>query len=519
MNEDKLIFQGYVLNNQDPLMLGRIRALPIDEIESDVLPSDWNEEKDIWTERDPLIYLPLLPYYISQVPREDEYIHIFYYNKRQVVDNTKFYIQGPITRPQNNLYENWHNSEAMLASGVFLKQANQIKDPISLEIKGQAKGIYPEPGDNALLGRGTADVIVKQNEVLIRAGKNVPTQTANFNLPTPRLNRGFLQISNFDLERTEKDPIKKTVFSNKPQLVKKLVEWEVTDQINITGFTSGGGITGDTFYNGNIKLYSLLPKDQTKTTEIFMDTPLDQYKSGPEYTLSFTGQTLENGIKIVNQFINGVNDGKINIQGYEQFPFENDTKLTSQFPFYFRPTKNNSELLDSGDLALVNSEQNLLKFFDKIKLSPANKVGGYSLIWEQNVVGQQPTFKKETVDGSIYNQTPVTYGAMGGDYLYFLSHKSDAIPSKTKIDLQGTLYGIDQNKFTKELVNQTDAMVRGDQLMSLINLIVKFLVSHVHAFPGLPPVPVGTDGTNTEDILQKILNANTTILNQNIRIN
>jgi hypothetical protein len=134
-------------------------------------------------------------------------------------------------------------------------------------------------------------------------------------------------------------------------------------------------------------------------------------------------------------------------------------------------------------------------------------------------VGQQPTFKKETVDGSIYNQTPVTYGAMGGDYLYFLSHKSDAIPSKTKIDLQGTLYGIDQNKFTKELVNQTDAMVRGDQLMSLINLIVKFLVSHVHAFPGLPPVPVGTDGTNTEDILQKILNANTTILNQNIRIN
>ena len=140
MNNDKLIFQGYVLNNQDPLMLGRIRALPIDEIESDVLPSDWNAEKDIWTERDPLIYLPLLPYYISQVPREDEYIHIFYYNKRQVVDNTKFYIQGPITRPQNNLYENWHNSEAMLASGVFLKQANQIKDPISLEINSTREG-------------------------------------------------------------------------------------------------------------------------------------------------------------------------------------------------------------------------------------------------------------------------------------------------------------------------------------------------------------------------------------------
>jgi hypothetical protein len=44
---DKIIFQGFVINNQDPLMLGRIRALPIDEVESDVLPEDWNPEKDI----------------------------------------------------------------------------------------------------------------------------------------------------------------------------------------------------------------------------------------------------------------------------------------------------------------------------------------------------------------------------------------------------------------------------------------------------------------------------------------
>ena len=62
-------------------------------------------------------------------------------------------------------------------------------------------------------------------------------------------------------------------------------------------------------------------------------------------------------------------------------------------------------------------------------------------------------------------------------------------------------------------------MVRGDQLMDLLNLIVKFLLSHVHAFPGLPPIPVGTDGTATQDILQKLLDADKTILNQNIRIN
>ena len=215
MQNNKIIYQGYVVNNQDPLMLGRVRAVPVTEIAADLLPEDWNEENDIWTERDPLIYLPLIPYYISQVPRIDEYIHIFYYNTKQRVDNTKFYIQGPITRPQNNSFEDWHNAESMLASGVFLKQANQLKDPVSTETKADVKGIYPEPGDNALLGRGTADVVVKTNEVLVRAGKNVETQTAGFNLPTPRQNRSFLQISNFDLQREEKDPIKKKLFTNK----------------------------------------------------------------------------------------------------------------------------------------------------------------------------------------------------------------------------------------------------------------------------------------------------------------
>jgi hypothetical protein len=62
-------------------------------------------------------------------------------------------------------------------------------------------------------------------------------------------------------------------------------------------------------------------------------------------------------------------------------------------------------------------------------------------------------------------------------------------------------------------------MVRGDQLMALLQEIVNFLVSHVHAFPGLAPVPVATDGTTVENILQKLLDKDNTILNQNIRIN
>lgn len=516
MNEEKIIFQGYVLNNQDPMMLGRIRAIPIDQVESDILPANWNEQTDIWTEKDPLIYLPLLPYYLSQIPKVDEYIHIFFYNKRQVIDNTKFYIQGPITRPQNNFFENWHNSESMLASGVFLKKANQIKNPISLEIQGQAKGIYPEPGDNALLGRGTADVVIKDDEVLIRAGKNVPTQTANFNIPNPRKNRGFLQISNFNLERIEKGMQEKIQLLKKTQLVKKLVEWEVTDQFNLTGLTQGGGVTGTTVYNGNVKLYGLKPKDQTKSSMIFMETPLEDYKTGPEYVLNFTGKTLTEGIKIINQFILGINNGKINIDGYDQFPPTNDLTLTSQFPFYFRPTKDNIDKLSSTastDFNMVNS------FFTKIKLLPSDKQFGSVLVFSKNVIGEQFTPEKVKLKINEYLPNPVSYGTIGSDFVYLLSHKS-TIPGKKQINLEPkeTLYGIPQPFFTENILQNTDPMVRGNELMKLLSQIVNFLGSHVHNI-NQPAIPIGTDGSSIVEIRKILQDADNSILNQNIRLN
>jgi hypothetical protein len=516
MNDDKLISQGFVINNQDPLMLGRIRAVPVEELESALLPEDWNEEIDIWTEKDPLIYLPLLPYYISQVPKVDEYIHIFYYNKRQVIDNSKFYIQGPITRPQNNSFEYYKNSESMLASGTFLKQANNIKDPLTFELKGQSQGIYPEPGDNSILGRGTSDVIVKENDVLIRAGKNIKSQTAGFNLPTPRQNRSFLQISLYDQEKKELDPINRRVFLNKPLLVKKLIEWDITDEFTLTGFTSGGGVTGTTTYNGNIKLYSLLPKDQTKTTEIDMTTPLDSFKSGPEYTLDFTGKTLDEGVKIINQFINGVNQDKINVDGFTQFPLENDTKLEKQFPFYFRPSKDSIDKLSSTGSTDFNMINN---FFRRIKLLPSDRQFGSVLVWSKNVVGEQLTLQKETLRQSVYTPNPVSYGTIASDFVYLLSHKSD-IPSKQKINLEPkeTLYGISQEYFTERILPNTDPMVRGNELMKLLTLIVNFLASHVHNI-NEAPIPIGTDGTQLEDIRKILQDADNSILNQNIRIN
>ena len=78
-----IFFQCVVIDNQDPLMLGRVRArLRIDNYE-DIIKSveNWNPQKDPWTARDPFVFNPLLPYFVYQVPENNEIIQIIYVNK------------------------------------------------------------------------------------------------------------------------------------------------------------------------------------------------------------------------------------------------------------------------------------------------------------------------------------------------------------------------------------------------------------------------------------------------------
>ena len=61
--------------------------------------------------------------------------------------------------------------------------------------------------------------------------------------------------------------------------------------------------------------------------------------------------------------------------------------------------------------------------------------------------------------------------------------------------------------------------MRGEELLELLNLMVRYMTTHVHPYPGLPPVGVTTDGTNVQNLLKELLDANEKILNKNIRLN
>jgi hypothetical protein len=107
---------------------------------------------------------------------------------------------------------------------------------------------------------------------------------------------------------------------------------------------------------------------------------------------------------------------------------------------------------------------------------------------------------------------------MGGQHVYLLSQLSQ-IPGKSKINFDNSLYGIDEQTFALQIEPNTSSAVRGEELLELLNIIVRFLVSHTHGFPGEPPIPVTEDGSSVANLIQELNDAYNKVLNQYIRLN
>jgi hypothetical protein len=226
--------------------------------------------------------------------------------------------------------------------------------------------------------------------------------------------------------------------------------------------------------------------------------------------------TSDEIINQINDFIKACNNTNI-INGYTVFP---DNQDSTKFPIFYRPTNPTYQKINAGLSATTNSVEivNISTIYKGIKLNPAIR-GGSGLIYTSGKVGIPTIPTKKVIPQSTWVTQQSTYGALGGDKLFLLSSNS-AIPGKGgPINFDNTLYGISPEQFNDEILPKTSSMVRGEQLMELINLIVRFLVTHTHAYPGLPPVPVTQDGTSSTQILTELQNAVTKVLNEYIRIN
>jgi hypothetical protein len=511
MENNSIFFQCKVLNTEDPMMLGRIRGVRLIDNYDDILKSisdpPWNEEKDIWTSRDPFVFNALLPYFVYSVPKVDELVQIIYVNKDFQYQN-QYYVQNTFSSPTATFKEFYFGGNKFTGTGMQIKNPKPLKNQDgTFTDQSIHKGVFPQPGDNALLGRGSADVVVKQDEVLIRAGKFKGEQLQPNVIPVANQQRGFLQLSKFQSTLQNLEP--KTYFELQEDvlLTKYLIEWTLVNPEN----------AHDKF-TGAVYLYQLKPDVTINSKNITVDSEISENLKKLVATESFTMLSKTQTIEFINNFINTCNQSNVTRSGVKLFTDNNDS---NKFPIFYRPnTIMYSKLSPStplGSTATPIEVSNISDIYKGVKLNPSLK-GGYGLIYTKGKVGNPRTPVKKVVKQQKYINQESSYGALGSDVLFLVSHNSQ-IPGKGKINFDDTLYGITPEKFANEFLPKTSSMVRGEELLELINLIVKFLITHTHAYPGLPPIPVTQDGTNAQTILVELNNAVNKILSKNIRLN
>jgi len=508
-DDKSIFFQCKVLNTEDPMMLGRIRAIRLIDNEDDILKSvtdpPWNQETDPWTERDPLIFNSLLPYFIYSTPKKDELVQVIYLNKDFRYQN-QYYIQnGTYSSPTATFKEFYFGGNKFTGNGVQIKNPKPLKNKDGTYTdKAIHGGVFPQPGDNAVLGRGSSDLVVKQDEVLLRAGKfKEPNLQPNI-LPVGNPQRAFLQLSRFQTTKVILPPKTYYELIEDVILVKYLIEWVLTNPEN----------TQNKFV-GSVYLYQLKADPSTNSKNLTVDSKVSENLKTLVYEQNIKGSS-DDIINQINDFIKTCNDTNV-ISGTTIF---SDNQDETKFPIFYRPTNSTYQKINpSAPSGTTNTTivNNISKIYKGIKLTPSIK-GGWGLIYTKKKVGIPATAFKKIIPQNKYITQQTTYGALGGDKLFLLSHNS-SIPGKGKINFDNTLYGISPEVFGDEIVPKTSSMVRGEELMELINLIVRFLVTHTHAYPGLPPIPVTQDGTTAQNILSELQNAVNKILNGNIRLN
>jgi hypothetical protein len=528
--DNQIIFPGEVIDNQDPTMLGRLRVKPKTKKYTEILESktDWNEEKDKWTDKDPFVFFPLLPFYISIVSEVGEYVHILYANKDFTQGKNQFYIQGPFSSPMASPFELFAGAEKFTDAGGRIKDATTIKNQNgSYRNAPLNKGVFPEPGDNSLMGRGSADVIIKKDKqtgedsVLVRAGKTKEEFTKS-TLPVVNDKRSFLQISNFKQTNFVLPPEGLTRIVENVLIVKKMVIWDI---LNLE--------TSADLFTGSVGLYNVIPSEKTNTSnfklESILDLTIGSDYTGPLEEVKFTALPIEDVLNLINKFNSNVFNGFIDIDGYTVNSQEN-VNPSKTFPYVVTPSnitfKTGTTFKFSNNITNdINNRKNYQRISDGIKLNQGMKESGWFLVFENSsgkpLIGPQGTEKSSVVTPVETANEPISYSVLGGQRIFLLSQDSES--PKGKIDLSGTLYGIPQDKFIgpgKTISNQTYSTIRGEEMIKLLRKMFSFIKGHVHPMATMAPVPVAAGNGQSTFEIDLILNeAENTILNQNIRIN
>ena len=416
---------GKVVYNIDPNRAGIIKvSIPgIDKLESD----------------DNLINcVPLLPKYLSIMPEVGESVFVFQYedqegNPTSKFHNKRFWIGPIISQPTRLAYDPAEQSNAILPDGW-----TQLKDP-NIE-----EGAYGNKKDIVLQGRYNTDIIQKDREIWLRAGKFQEGANNKFN---PGL--GYIQLK-YGGEKLKREYEQKEIITKIPPKINTIINVEI-----ITYVTDPGG-------NGITTLPSNLPKSRYSDTDvqkskfIITTTKSPLGFTQPPQSQSFNGQfSRDLALSTAQVIING-------IKGTEWRIKSNAPDLLKSFPNYKEGSK-------TAVYSVTPTE--VKETITEVKLVPNDE-------------------KKSSVINIVADK--INLISHEGDNTYELSNPKSLITDDEQ----------------EVINNSAQPLVYGNHLLKFLELVKVYISEHVHPYHGLSADNGEVKTNVLRFDLNKILNKN-----------
>ncbi len=135
---------------------------------------------------------PMVPKFFTSTPKVGEAVFIFILNDKKTHAD-RLYL-GPIISQLNNLNYDSINSTALSPfSFAILNPTSNFETVPALQ------GVFPLIDDIAIQGRFNTDIILRENEILLRAGKltqTTPTATNPYNFQFNNTTQGYFHVRN-----------------------------------------------------------------------------------------------------------------------------------------------------------------------------------------------------------------------------------------------------------------------------------------------------------------------------------
>ena len=541
MKAEKILFTGKVVDNEDPYVLNRIRVFPdTDENIEKILKSQFSDAElergqyglDIidtlkYSKRDPYIFYPLLSFSLSIIPKLGEMVWVTYSNPNNNNGRKEqFYVPTMSSNPFNSEEESYEQQIINTTRGFNLNlppklKADSIDDTGRKPYNQPVSGLFALPGDNAFYGRGSTDIILKPDEIIMRAGKISGLQPNKINKVNEK--RAFLQMSYFQTEKTSAEPevVNTKEIDNTP--LKKLIEYDLINSDN----------TANAF-TGTIYMYDLPPDEKLANDTFTSETQVPNNVTTSVWSYNFLGKPMDEVASIINDVINSLNNGGEDLK--TKYPNEVEfTNLYNSiknwessnriFPYFYRASQNLRDILNTppdlqSDPTSFVKISNCSNLISRVKFSFAlGDFNGDGLVSQKNKFGVTTKSIKKQKQESENTLSKNSISVLGSSKIILLSNTS-TVPGKKPVNLNNkTIYGLTQTEIQDNIIPNTDSTVRGEKLKEILNLIVQFLNSHCHAYHGLPPVPVSHSGVSVPQIESEFQLYDSKVLNQNIRIN